>query len=122
MRVPSLQPTSSTQPTEGRASAEGETTLSGAGLAEPTTDGAEGQGTIVGRTAGSNPATGVFPNIDTQRLKEALVFIRSQADPWSNTGDNRSLRDAMKLFVKVIDKAMALPSPEPVDSDSPESA
>jgi hypothetical protein len=46
--------------------------------------------------------TGDAPDLIT-KMKDLLAWIWFQSDSWSNTGDNRSLRDAMKLFAARID-------------------
>lgn len=52
----------------------------------------------------SSPATTVPASPETlMGERRVLDWIRLQADQWSTTGDNQSLRDAMALFVRTID-------------------
>jgi hypothetical protein len=44
----------------------------------------------------------------TEEKDKVLMFIREQADCWSTTGDNQSLRQAMKQFVNAIDRVSGL--------------
>jgi hypothetical protein len=43
---------------------------------------------------------------DTKRFGKTLEYIRLQSDCWSNTGDNSSLRQAMRDFVNKINTVM----------------
>jgi hypothetical protein len=153
LSVPPLQPTSSTQPTEGRASAEGEQPWwieerSGSvfiyfGHRDNNMEMARKYASCLQVCCNAHNAA-CLPNIDTQRLDWLEDAIWNHPDsgngialfPFTNVSDKRKgvnlqglgdedgsnlgedISGSSENLRAAIDKAMALPSPEPVDSDS----